>query len=337
MADQRPGVLVFGSLNVDHVLRVQRLPRSGETVLSRDYQCYPGGKGRNQAVAVAAAGGRVSIAGTVGDDGAGKLLLADVDRAGVERSMVQIVPETPTGVALITVDDDGENTIVVHPGANSCAKPVEAEALDQGAYRVVLCCLEVPLASVEATLGAARSEGLITVVNASPLDAAADETLEVVLLRADVVVVNRSEAVALAGRLSRRRFAQTNTAKKWSGGSNPTEEPEIPVERLAQDIGSWLVGDGPASRRLPKLIVTLGAEGVVYVDAEGVHSVPAYEVKVESTVGAGDAFAGVLCHALACEHQIEAAVKLAVAAGAAQVSVGLSPTSLAEIVRRPVS
>jgi len=322
---------VFGSLNVDHVVRVRTLPTPGETVISNDYESSPGGKGRNQAVAVASAGGRVSLAGAVGDDPAGDFLLADVARLGVERSMVQVVAETATGIALITVDADGENTIVVHPGANSRANPVPPEAVDPALCRVVLCSLEVPLSSVEATLEACRSQGLITVVNAAPLDVAADETLETVLLRADVVILNRSEAVALA-----RRLAQRGVVKSLSGRLDPTEGPGVSVERLAKAVASWLREEGRSSGPLPKVIVTLGGDGAVYVDADGAHHVPARQVKVTSAVGAGDVFAGVLSYALACELLIAEAVDRAVAAAAAHVSGGL-PSPLRATSHRPVT
>ncbi|MGC8513049.1 MAG: ribokinase [Acidimicrobiales bacterium] len=342
MGSSRPGVLVFGSINMDHLVRVRTLPAPGETVLSRGYQSTPGGKGRNQAVAVASVGGTVSIAGAVGDDPAGELLLADLDRSGVERSMVQIVADSPSGLALITVDAGGENTIVVHPGANSRANPVRREAVDPAVYRVMLCSLEVPLPSVKATLDVGRALGLITVVNAAPVDAAADETLEAVLLGADVVIVNRSEAVALAQRLpqgsaEQDRAQQGRAEQDRVGRPGPAEGPEIPAERVAEAVAFWLRGEDRKSARLPTLIMTLGGEGAAYVDAGGAHHVPAYQVKVASAVGAGDAFAGVLCHALACGRRIDESVELASAAAAAHVSGGLSSTSLAEIIRRPVA
>ncbi len=337
MGSSQPGVLVFGSINMDHLVRVRTLPAPGETVLSQGYKSAPGGKGRNQAVAVASVGGTVSIAGAVGDDPAGGLLLADLDRSGVERSMVQIVAGSSSGLALITVDAGGENTIVVHPGANSRANPVRREAVDPAVYRVMLCSLEVPLPSVKATLDLGRALGLITVVNAAPVDAAADETLEAVLLGADVVIVNRSEAVALAQRLPQRGARQGSAEQNWSGWPDTAEGHEIPDERLAETVASWLRGADSKSARLPTLIMTLGGEGAVYVDAGGAHHVPAYQVKVTSAVGAGDAFAGVLCHALACGRRIDESAELASAAAAAHVSGGLSSTSLAEMVRRPVA
>ena len=328
---------MFGSINMDHLVRVRTLPAPGETVLSRGYKSIPGGKGRNQAVAVASVGGTVSIAGAVGDDPAGEVLLADLDRSGVERSMVQIVAGSSSGLALITVDARGENTIVVHPGANSRANPVRREAVDPAVYRVMLCSLEVPLPSVKATLDLGRALGLITVVNAAPVDAAADDTLEAVLLGADVVIVNRSEAVALAQRLPQRGAQQGSAEQNWSGRPDTAEEHEIPAERLAEAVASWLRGEGRKPARLPTLIMTLGGEGAVYVDAGGAHHVPAYRVKVASAVGAGDAFAGVLSHALACGRRIDESAELASAAAAAHVSGGLSSTSLAEIIRRPVA
>jgi ribokinase len=159
-------VAVVGSLNLDLVIRVAELPGPGETVRGGDLFRYPGGKGANQAVAAARLGRRVAMVGCVGDDQAGRELLASLAAAGVDGSRVRVVEGVPSGTACITVSEDGENQIVVSPGANARLTPDDVAAAPAvRAAAVTLLQLEVPLETVAA---AARTAGGRVVLNPPP-------------------------------------------------------------------------------------------------------------------------------------------------------------------------
>jgi ribokinase len=198
----RVDVCVVGSVNLDLVARVSRLPSPGETVLGGGYAEYAGGKGLNQAVAAARAGAQVAFVGAVGDDEAGGRLLAVMAGDGIDVAGVARVAG-PTGRALIGVADTGENAIIVAPGANLAVTPDRVVAMPPAA--VVLVQLEVPVATVAAALAAARAAGAITVLNpapAQPLDAT-------VLAHCDIVVPNEHEVGLLGGPLALLGFGAT--------------------------------------------------------------------------------------------------------------------------------
>ncbi len=178
-----PRVCVVGSANVDLVALVARLPRPGETVLGTAVTEHAGGKGLNQAVAAARAGAATSFVGALGDDDAGRVLLAELAAAGIDATRVRR-SDRPTGRAVIIVDDSAENSIVVVPGANLDARIVDLPAAD-----VLLTQLEIPLTTVADALRAARAAGMRTVVNPAPA-AALDRDL---LALVDVLVPNEHE------------------------------------------------------------------------------------------------------------------------------------------------
>ncbi len=185
-------VVVVGSANLDLVARTLRLPGPGETVLGSDFAQHPGGKGLNQAVAAARAGATVAFVAAVGDDDAGRTLRSVATNEGIDVSGLLVADGVATGRAVITVDDSGENSIVVIPGANA---RVHVEALP--ASTVVLAQLEVPVATVVAVFTAARATGSRTVLNPSPVpvDGLSDELLSL----CDIVVPNEHEVVLLGG------------------------------------------------------------------------------------------------------------------------------------------
>ena len=188
-------VLVLGSLNVDLVTRVGRHPRPGETVAGEGLRRLAGGKGANQAVAAAAAGADVAMAGCIGDDAGGRAYLERLVRRGVDVSAVRVVAGEPTGHALVVVADDGENTIVVVPGANARLDGREVEAVDAlGEGDVLLVQLEVPVPAVATAARRAAGRGARVVVNVAPW---ASLPPDVVAL-ADPVVANEHEMKALA-------------------------------------------------------------------------------------------------------------------------------------------
>jgi ribokinase len=183
-------LVVVGSVNLDLVARVNRLPAGGDTITAADYRRVPGGKGANQALAARRLGADVALLAAVGEDEAAGEALALLAADGVDLTGIRRV-DGPTGVALITVDDAGENTIVVVPGANGrlAVDPVELAGAD-----AVLCQLEVPMRTV-ATAAAATRSGALFCLNAAPPAEVPVEVLD----RADLVVANRTEFAAVAG------------------------------------------------------------------------------------------------------------------------------------------
>ncbi|MEU9017880.1 ribokinase [Actinomadura sp. NPDC048394] len=275
-------VVVVGSVNADLVVGVDRRPAPGETVLGSDLATHPGGKGANQAVAAARLGGRVGIVGRIGDDGHGALLRGALAGAGVDLAHLAVTPG-PTGVALITVGPDGDNSIIVSPGANARLTPDDvAAARDMiAAASVVTFQLEVPMPAIEAAARAAASAGARVVLNLSPTAPVPAE----VLALCDPLVVNEHEAAWLLG-----------------GPGEP--------EQMARA----LLRSGPRSA-----VITLGADGVVVADAEGTATIPSPKVEAVDTTGAGDAFTAALCLRLARGDTLPDAARYATRVGAAAV------------------
>ncbi|GAA4675823.1 ribokinase [Phytohabitans rumicis] len=189
-------VVVVGSANLDLVVTAPTLPRAGETVLGEAFTTVPGGKGANQAVAAARAGGRVAFVGAVGHDAFAQPQRDNLASAGVDVSLLRTVPG-PSGVALIAVDEQAENLIVVAPGANAAL--TELSTPDREAIAgadVLLCQLEIPVDTVAQAVATARDAGTVVVLNAAPARTLPAELLAMV----DVLVVNEGEAEVLAGR-----------------------------------------------------------------------------------------------------------------------------------------
>jgi ribokinase len=194
MTTPRFDVCVVGSANVDLVATTDRLPAPGETVLGSSYAEHAGGKGLNQAVAAARAGARTTFVAAIGDDDAGRQLLAVMDADHIDRAALVMRPGTPTGRALIGVSAAGENSIIVVPGANAELTPdAVAEAVRRA--RVLLVQLEVPVATVYAALATARESGVLTILNPAP----ARELDADLLALCDVVIPNEHEVELLGG------------------------------------------------------------------------------------------------------------------------------------------
>jgi ribokinase len=183
-------VTVIGSANLDLVVRVERHPVPGETLLGSSYAEYPGGKGLNQAVAAARAGATTAFVGAVGDDNAGRTLMAVAANDHVDLTHLTVVPDVPTGRALITVDTAGENSIVVVPGAN---RSIHVSTLPSSS--VALVQLEIPLGPVQDALESAREAGSTTILNPAP----ATELTPHLLSLCDIVIPNEHEVVSLGG------------------------------------------------------------------------------------------------------------------------------------------
>ncbi len=275
-----PEVCVFGSANLDIVVRVPNHPVAGETVLGGDHLRISGGKGANQAVAAALLGRRVTLVGRVGDDPAGAELRAAIEHHGVDTSLLQTEIHCPSGLALIAVGPDGDNSIVVSPGANDRVSVDDvdraAHALQQAA--VTLLQLEVP---IEAVTEAAEAAGGIVILNPAPAQALTSRLLESV----DVLVPNETELALLSGSPVATTFDEA-----------------VDQARLL-----------PAART----VVTLGAQGALIVDETSVHHQPAPSVTPVDTTAAGDAFCGALADVLAEGGSLNDAVGWGVMVGSA--------------------
>jgi len=302
-----PSVFVVGSINQDYVLSVERRPKPGETLGGASLAVHPGGKGANQAVAAALLGARVALLGRVGDDPAGASLRAELAGRGVDTAAVGTTDQAPTGAAFITVTPDGENAIVVAPGANHRLVPGDVDAV-AGAIRsaaVLVAQLEVPLEVVgRAVEVAARSPTTRVVLNLAP----ARPVPGALLARVDVLVVNEHEAGVLLG-------------EEVDGVAAAT--------RAAEDLR----GRGPEA-----VTVTLGAAGAVLAGPGGSGHVPAPRADVVDTTGAGDAFVGALAAELAAGASLAGAVAAGVRAGTAAVEAKGAQSSFptaADLRREP--
>jgi ribokinase len=278
-------VFVVGSINQDFVLRVDRRPEPGETVTEAELSLHPGGKGANQAVAVARLGTDVAMFGRVGKDGFGEKLVRNLHENGVETNQVEATSEAPTGSAFVTVTPDGENAIIVSPGANRRfgSKEIDAasEALRQ--TRLLIAQLEVSIEAVETAVRIVAGSGGRFLLNLAP----PREVPEALLRLSNPLVVNEHEAAFLLG--------------------DDKQEPEEAAEKLLEL--------GP-----PSAVVTIGAEGAILAAGGSVHHFPAPEVEAIDTTGAGDAFVGALAAKLAEGVSLEAAVPYAVLAGTVAVT-----------------
>lgn len=278
--DEPPAVVVVGSANVDRTVRVRRLPRPGETVPGSPPAVAPGGKGLNQAVAASRMGATVALVGALGDDEDGRMLRQRLLDERVVDATTTV--EAATGGALITVDDAGENTIVVTPGANGRvdADTVGAAAPLLDGAAVLLAQLEVP---VDAVLAALRASSGTRILTPAPVVPLSRELLDHV----DVLVPNRGELVSLTG-----------------GGDDDVDALVAAARSLA----------------VPAVVVTLGGDGALVVRDDQVELVPAIVVDAVDTVGAGDTFSGALAAGLARGDDLLPAVELAVAAAALSVT-----------------
>jgi len=186
-------VLIVGSANADLVVPVDRRPGGGETVLGGDTEISPGGKGANTAVAAARLGADVALLGAVGDDAYGTLLLDSLRESGVHTDLVRTT-KRPTGIAYITVTPDGENSILVSPGANTALEPADVDGVFDG-VKVMVVSLEIPLPTVEYAVAAAAKAGVRVLLNLSPMAKVSPATLSAL----DVLLVNEHEAAWLLG------------------------------------------------------------------------------------------------------------------------------------------
>lgn len=289
-------VVVAGSLNMDLVTRTERLPRPGETVFGQSFATVHGGKGANQAVAASRLGARVAMLGCVGADAYGVQLRDGLQADRIDCQAVRTVPGSASGVALITVDAHSQNTIVVVPGANGCLEPEDIRGFDhvlQGAD-VLVCQLEVPMDTVGYMLARGRELGKVVILNPAPVSGPLPGHWYGAI---DYLIPNESEASALSG---------------------------VAVDSLESA--------GRAARRLlelgaGKVIVTLGAQGALFVSARRVMHFAAPKVEAVDATAAGDTFVGGFSAALAAGMEEDDAIRFAQVAAALSVTrAGAQPS-----------
>ena len=284
---QPPRITVLGSLNMDISVTVPHLAGPGETVLGSAARLQPGGKGANQAVAAARLGASVRMAGCCGDDDFGRTLRSALEDAGIDVSAVRVLAGVASGVALITVDAGGENSITVAPGANSLAGPPEAAASAAMPCDALILSAEIPVPVLAAALDRARAAHVMTVLNLAPAPADASALLAAGV---DWLIVNAPEAGAILGR------AVTEPASAQAAAADLTRE-----------------GAGHA-------VITLGRDGAVLAGPDAALAVPGFSVPSADSVGAGDAFVAALGVAVAWGVMPPEAVQLACAVAATAVT-----------------
>ncbi|MBW6537401.1 MAG: ribokinase [Mariniphaga sp.] len=292
----KPKIIVIGSSNTDMVVKVPHIPAPGETIMGTDFLTIPGGKGANQAVAAARAGADVTFIACVSDDSFGKQALENYRKDGIDASCIKVQPGTHSGIALINVAEDGENSISVAPGANSWLFPEDIYGFE-GAFdgaKVVLAQLEIPMETVEAAAEVAHAKGIPFILNPAP-GAAIPESL---LSKVTIITPNETEAAIIT---SRKNFS----------------EKDIP-----QMAGEIFENGGTT------VLLTLGSKGVYLktFDFEGL--IPGYKVKAVDTTAAGDVFNGALSAALASGIELNDAVDFAQRAAAISVTrMGAQPSA----------
>jgi ribokinase len=289
-------IVVVGSLNVDLVVQAQRAPGPGETISGQDFQIIPGGKGANQAAAVARLGGDVAMVGRAGSDAFGPQLLENLTRQGVDTSRVTSDPEAPTGTALIIVESSGENRIVVVAGANGRVALTDVEASEEviGRAKALVLQFEVPLATVECAMDVAIRHSVPVILNPAP----AYEVPSSFLRKAKYLILNESETKVLSG----------------------LEVTDISSCREA--------ADRLREYGVDVVVLTLGEQGAWLATGEGAWHLPTRPVDAVDTTAAGDAFVGGFAVSLARNLSLPDAVRYANGAGTLAVTKLGAQTSL---------
>lgn len=281
-------VIVIGSCNMDMVIKTSRIPKSGNTVIGGDFIMNPGGKGANQAVAIARLRGDVTFIGKIGKDVFGKQSSQLLDEEGVDTDGLLLDSESPTGVALITVDDKGENSIVVAPGANAKLEPMDVEIIldNYPDSRILLIQLEIPMRTVEFAARIAQHKGMQVILNPAP----ANELVPGIFHLIDIITPNAHEAEALSG----IRINDVATAKQAA-------------ESIRQ-------------QGVKNVIITMGGDGAVVLEDDVFCHIQTPAVEAVDTTAAGDVFNGALIVALAEGKVLTEAVSFACRAASIAVT-----------------
>lgn len=281
-------IVVIGSSNTDMIIRVPRIPRPGETILGGRFLTAAGGKGANQAVAAARAGGEITFIACIGEDNIGGESIAGFNKEGIDVRRIARDPDNPSGVALIFVGDDGENSIAVASGANMSLTPERIIANKDFILSadMVVMQLESPLETVETAAELAFEKSIPVILNPAPAQPLPDDLLE----KVDILTPNESEAEILTG---------------------------IPVSDIESARSAAIVLH---EKGVKKVIITLGSKGA-FISALDIQTlVPGFQVNAVDTTAAGDVFNGALSVALTEGQSLDMAVRFANAAAALSVT-----------------
>ncbi|MCA9913542.1 MAG: ribokinase [Anaerolineae bacterium] len=278
-------VIVLGSINMDVVVTAERHPQLGETIFGNELNFFPGGKGNNQAVAAKRLGGDVQLVGRLGDDSFGKTMHEFLQSEGLNLDHLRILPDAPTGTALITVNADSENTIIVVSGANRRFHPDELESVALSSGDVLVSQFEVPQESIRALFRRAQDVGAVTILNPAP----AEPFIEGLQSLVSVLVVNETELAFFAN-------------------IPLTEDQDMLIEAARKFRTEGQI-----------IVVTLGKRGLLCIQDDQVIEVEGRPVHAVDTTGAGDCFVGAL--AVALSEKMELATALDFANHAASISV----------------
>lgn len=277
-------ILVLGSLNMDLVVRAERMPGPGETLAGGHFSTIPGGKGANQAAAAARLGQKTAMIGRVGKDAFGPALLESLAQHGVDVAHVAVDPALPTGTATILIDASGENRIIIVAGANGAVSPADVDAnraLLTGA-KALLMQFEVPMDTISYAAQVASAAGVAVYLNPAPVYPVSAGLMRHV----STLILNEHEAEELSGLPVRDRASAEKAAHK-------------------------LVAEGAR-----EVIITMGADGALLLNKSGLLHVSAPPVDVVDTTAAGDAFCGGFVAARLAGHADDRALRTGVAAGA---------------------
>ncbi|SKA77757.1 ribokinase [Caloramator quimbayensis] len=253
-------ICVLGSLNMDLVINVEKIPAIGETILAQDFKKVPGGKGANQAVAAARLKNRVVMLGCVGNDDNGNILVENMKKDGIETKYIKTIKDIPTGIALITVDSLGNNTISVYAGANMNIKEDDIDSLKDVIINsnIIIAQFETPVETTIKAFKLAKEHGKITILNPAPARRIPNELIKL----SDIIVPNETETEIITG-------------------INPADDEKIKTAaKSIIDKGAEFV------------IITLGSRGAAIVSKDNYEEIAAYKVDAVDTTAAGDSFIG---------------------------------------------
>ncbi len=286
-------IVVVGSLNADLVMRAPRFPKPGETIQGDDLATVPGGKGANQAVAAARLGAGVAMVGCVGADAFGTMLIENLKQNHVDAKRVLRDGSAATGTAIIIIDSNGENSIVLSPGANGRMKSGDVAPDALAGAKLLLLQFEIPMETVVHAARLAKERKVKVVVNPAPAHELPDELLQY----ADYLLPNETELALLTGKDTRDKAS---------------------LEAAARSL---------VERGIPNVIVTLGGRGALITTRLRKRYVPPYKVRPVDTTGAGDAFIGGMAYALVNRKSLKDAVQYGCACGAlATTKFGAQPS-----------